>query len=61
MTERRAAGPTTRLMPSPAETLESAFEDFFLEKPRPEFVALLERRARQPRISAAEVEGQIRG
>jgi hypothetical protein len=48
-------------MPSPAEALESAFEDFFLENPRPEFVALLERRARQPRISAAEVEGQIRG
>ncbi|MGA8536975.1 MAG: hypothetical protein WB789_06240 [Thermoplasmata archaeon] len=47
-------------MLSPAETWDSAFEDFFLENPPPEFVALLERRAGQPRISAEEVESKIR-
>ncbi len=60
MTRRRAAGPTTKIVLSPAETWDSAFEDFFLENPPPEFVALLERRAGQPRISAEEVESKIR-
>ncbi len=60
MTRRRSAGPTTKFVLSPAATWDSAFEDFRIENPPPEFIALLERRARQPRISAEEVESRIR-